>query len=96
MARRRLAYEAEAVGAINDLHPEPRRKIRTALEALRDEPDLGKELRDELAGLRSLRVGRLRIVYRETRGAIQVIDVGPRETIYEDLARRLLRDEQGG
>lgn len=94
MPRRRLSYEAAAAGAIRDLHPEPRRRVKAALEAARDEPHLGKELRDELAGLRSLRIGRLRIIYREARGAIQVIDVGPRDTIYEDLARRLLRGQR--
>ena len=95
MPRRRLSYEAEAASAIRELHPEPRRRVKAALEATRDEPHLGKDLRDELAGLRSLRVGRLRIIYREARGTIQVIDVGPRDTIYEDAARRLLREERG-
>lgn len=91
--RRRLSYEADAAHAIRELHPVPRRKVRSALESVRDDPQLGKELRDELIGLRSLRVGRLRIIYREVRAAVQVIDVGPRDTIYEDVARRLLRGE---
>lgn len=93
MPRRRLLYEAEAASAIRELHPLARRKVKAALETLRREPELGRELRDELAGLRSLRVGRLRVIYQVAGDVIQLIDVGPRERIYEDVARRLLRGE---
>lgn len=47
---------------------------------------------DELAGLRSCRVGRLRIVYRLTGNRIiEIVAVGPRRTIYEETYRLLRR-----
>ncbi len=93
MARLRIRIEKNAAETIRGLHPAAKRKIRAALDALQQEPGMGKELRDEFAGLRSFRLGRMRIVYRMTRDALQVIDVGRRETIYEELARRLQRGE---
>lgn len=52
------------------------------------DPHAGKALQGELAGLRSLRLGGHRIVYRA--GSARVIDivaVGPRKTIYEQTLR---------
>ena len=67
------------------LPPNLKRKIRSALEAIREDPHLGKPLKDELRGLWSYRVSRYRIVYRIHHGRIeiQVIDVCPRNLIYE-------------
>lgn len=56
------------------------------IEALRVDPELGDELIGELRGLRRLRVGRLRIVYRSEARRIQVVAIGPRATIYLQLA----------
>lgn len=86
---RKLRIEADIGDAIRHLHPEPRRRIQAALDQIRDDPAAGRELADELAGFRRLRVGRLRIVYREQGEAIDVVAVGLRETIYEDVIRRL-------
>jgi mRNA interferase RelE/StbE len=80
---------------IRDLHPELKRKVREALDVLRGDPSAGKELRDELAGLQRLRVGRFRIVYRVAPGRlIGLVALGPRRTIYQET-RRLLRRERG-
>ena len=77
---------------IRRLHPDLKRKIRAGLDAVRDEPSLGKELRDDLDGLRSLRVGRFRIIYRmEERHVIELVTIGPRRTVYEEAVRLLRR-----
>jgi len=70
---------------IAQLPPNLKRKIRSALETIREDPHLGKSLKDELRGLWSYRVSRYRIVYRIHHGRveIQVIDLGPRNLIYE-------------
>jgi len=39
-----------------------------------------------------MRVGRLRIVYAETRAAVEIVAVGPRRTIYEEVERRRRHD----
>jgi mRNA-degrading endonuclease RelE of RelBE toxin-antitoxin system len=49
-------------------------------------------LRDELSGFHSLRVGRVRIIYRVVPSrVIEVVAIGPRRTIYEDTLQRLRR-----
>lgn len=92
---RALRVPAGVARLLRSLHPDLRRRVKAALQAIRDEPASGKPLRDELAGLRSYRVSRFRIVYREAGdGALDVIAVGPRATIYEETYRLLGRDRR--
>jgi mRNA interferase RelE/StbE len=73
---------------IRTLHPEIKRKIRSALKSITAEPYSGKLLKDELAGLRSIRVSRFRIVYLlGAKKEIQIVAIGPRATIYEETYR---------
>lgn len=75
---------------LRSLHPELKRKVRAGLDLIRTDPKVGKELRDELEGWRSLRVGRFRIVYRVApRRLVELVAVGPRRTIYQETLRRL-------
>ena len=77
---------------VRSLHPELKRKVRAGLDVIRKDPSAGKELRDELAGLRSLRVGRFRIIYRiAPRRLIDLVAIGPRRTIYQETLRLLRR-----
>jgi mRNA interferase RelE/StbE len=78
--------------AIAGLHPALKRKVRAATDAIREDPSTGKLLREDLEGLRSLRVGRFRIVYRVTPRVIELVAVGERATIYEETLRLLRRD----
>lgn len=78
----------EAEEALRGLPPGPKRRSRAALDAIRSDPGAGKELRLDLSGWRTYRVGRLRIVYRAA-SEVQVLLVGPRETIYQEAARLL-------
>ena len=68
-------------------------KVLAALAAILDTPESGKALKDELAGLRSYRLGNFRIVYRLAKGrVIEQVAVGPRRHIYEDTYRRVRRE----
>jgi mRNA-degrading endonuclease RelE of RelBE toxin-antitoxin system len=78
------------------MHPTLKKKVGSALEAVLANPDHGKALRRELAGLRSVRIGRLRIVYRAASGIIELVAVGPRQTIYEETLRLLHRAAREG
>jgi len=94
--RYRFRAAQSLIQLIRSLHPDLRRKVRAGIDAIREDPSAGKELRDDLGGLRSLRVGRFRIIYRIAgRRVIELIDVGPRRTIYEETFR-LIRRERGG
>ena len=78
---------------IRSLHPEIKRKIKGSLKYIITEPNSGKSLKEELEGLRSFRVSRLRIVYRIAEPKeIQIIAIGPRVRIYEETYR-LIRKE---
>lgn len=89
----RLRVPGPIEALVRGLHPDLKRKIRAGLDVIRTEPAAGKELRDELAGLRSLRVGRLRIVYRVAgRRPIDLVAIGPRRTIYQETLRLLRRE----
>jgi len=79
---------------IRGLHPDLKKKVRAALDAIVGDPSVGKALRDELAGLRSCRVGRLRIIYRIAGSVIEIVTVGPRATIYAETWRRVRREHR--
>jgi len=75
--------------AIRVMHPDLKRRVRAALDLIRVAPKSGKSLKRELSGWQSFAVGRIRIIYRETRAVIEVGAIGPRASIYLDAARRL-------
>lgn len=59
------------------------------------DPHSGKTLREELSGLRSFRVGRFRIIYRIAAGQeIEIVAVGPRESIYRETYLLLRKDQE--
>lgn len=77
---------------VGGAHPQIKRKLRAALEHIQSEPEAGKALRNELLGLRSYRLGRLRIIYRVSKpGVIDIVAIGPRKTIYEETFRLVKR-----
>ena len=61
-----------------------------------EDPGAGKPLREELEGLRSLRVSRFRIIYRvpSTSRHSEMVASGPRERIYEETFRLIQRDQE--
>lgn len=86
-----IRFSASAARALRKLDPEIRRRVRTALATLRDEPERGKPLQLTLKGLRSWRTGDFRIVYRLDEGRIEilVIALGHRREVYARLRERL-------
>jgi mRNA-degrading endonuclease RelE of RelBE toxin-antitoxin system len=76
------------------MHPDLKRRIRAALDRIRATPDSGKPLVGELTGWWSVRVGRVRIIYRHQspRAMVEVAAIGPRASIYLEAAR-LVRSE---
>ena len=88
---RQLRVPDDVARLIRGLHPDLKQRIRSALDDVLADPGVGKALRDELAGLRSCRVGRLRIVYRVAVSVIEVVAIGPRRTIYAETWRRVRR-----
>ena len=69
---------------VREMHPHLKRKIKASMRIVLSNPNEGKVLKGELAGLRSFRVGRLRIIYRVERNVVEIVAIGPRERIYEE------------
>lgn len=88
MQRSSIRMPEEVATLVRGLHPELKKRFKAAFAMLVDDPHCGKMLREELAGLRSLRVKNMRIVYRvSSKGVIEVVALGPRKTIYEETFR---------
>ncbi len=87
-----ILYTKEAKKNIEKLDPSVKKLIRKAVESLAVDPEKGKPLSYELAGLRSLRTSDYRVIYRIRGGEllIIVIALGHRREIYKKL-RELLR-----
>lgn len=79
----KLRVTDEVAHLLGNLHPELKRKIKGGLRIIIGNPEAGKSLRDELAGLRSFPVSRFRISYRIKGRMIEIVAVGPRERIYQ-------------
>ena len=60
----RLRIPDEVARLIRGLHPALKKKVRAGLQTIVEAPTCGKPLQEELAGLRSYRLGGFRIVYR--------------------------------
>ena len=63
-------YRLEMAQTVRDLithlPPALKRKVKTAFRAIAVDPYQAKELKDELVGLRSCRLGKVRIIFRLT------------------------------
>ncbi len=87
---RKLKVPDTVAKLIRNMHPHLKKKVKASLQAIVSDPCSGKPLKDELAGLRSFRVSRFRIIYRTSdKKLIEIIAIGPRECIYEETFRLL-------
>ena len=88
-------YQVRIAPTVRDLiahlSPGVKSKVKSALRALAENSDRAKALRDELAGLRSFRVGRLRVIVRLRDRNVEVVALGHRRDIYERVAVELRR-----
>ena len=88
--RYKLRIPDEVVTVLRGLHPFLKKNVRASLQSVCNDPYSGKALKDELEGLRSYRVGRLRILYRiGPRKQIEIVAIGPRKNIYQETFRLL-------
>lgn len=88
----RLIVPDPVAQLLRNMHPHLKRKVRASLRLILDAPHAGKELKDELVGLRSFRVTRFRIIYRVRKNIVEIVAIGPRERIYQETFRLLKKD----
>ncbi|OGN80466.1 MAG: hypothetical protein A2082_00365 [Chloroflexi bacterium GWC2_70_10] len=83
----RVLVQPREAEVVRRLAPDPKKRVRAVLNALQDDPRLGEPLIGDLLGLWKVPVGQYRVVYRSRRRLVEIVSVGPRETIYIDLIR---------
>ena len=78
---------------IRGMHPDLKRKVKSALKLILENPSSGKPLKENLSGLSSCRIGRIRIIYRPVaRRVIEIVAIGPRKSIYRETYRLVKKD----
>lgn len=88
----KLSIPDDVAMLIRSLHPEIKKKVRASLERILAVHNVGKPLVEELAGLRSYRMGRIRIIYRiRPDHDVEIVAVGRRDLIYEETYRIIKR-----
>ena len=87
----KMRFTPESARLLSKLHPENKKLIKQALVELRQNPQSGKDLQEELSGFKSLRLKQYRIIYdiNEEKKFIQIYNIGPRRDVYEQLKRLL-------
>jgi mRNA-degrading endonuclease RelE of RelBE toxin-antitoxin system len=92
----RLRVPDAVVALIRSLHPQLKREVRAALQAIQENPAIaGRALREELAGLQSVRVRRWRIIYRiVSEYDIAIVAIGPRRQIYEETYNLINKESE--
>ena len=95
MKKLKMRFTPESSRLLSKLHPENKKLIKQALIELRQNPYMGKDLQEELSGLKSLRLKQYRIIYdiNEEKNFIQIYHIGQKRDVYEQL-RRLLTEFQ--
>ena len=88
-----LRVPADIASLIRNLHPQIKSAIRFALQTILNDSNCGKTLKDELAGLKSCRVKRYRVIYRisSAKKELEIIAIGPRKNIYKETFRIISR-----
>lgn len=95
MKRPRLRYLPVAKEAAQKLNPAVKPIIKEAIEGLLDNPYAGKELVEELAGFRSLVIGKYRVIYSlDDDSSIEIHFIGHRRDVYMNF-RKMLEEIKG-
>ncbi len=91
----KLRVPNEIVALIRNLHPQLKRKVKSALKLIISDPHSGKPLKADLKGLSSFKVGRFRIIYRiASNRVIEIVTIGPRKIIYDETYIIVRREAQ--
>jgi mRNA-degrading endonuclease RelE of RelBE toxin-antitoxin system len=89
MKRFRLDMAQAVRGLLIQLPPPFKQKVKLAFHALAEDPYQANPLKDELAGLRSFRVMRSRIIFRIKGSFVEIVAFGPRKDNYHRAATEL-------
>lgn len=81
---------------IRHLPPDLKRQVWEAIDDILKNPETGKSLSEDLAGYRSYRIGRYRLIYRIEEERLVLEAIGSRKDIYErfvlEIGRAKIRE----
>ena len=92
-----MPYQVKLTVSANEvaksLPPEIKKAAKESIRQIAKNPDIGKELQVELAGFRTFRFMRYRIVYRVNleKKLVVIWAIGHRRDIYENFSEHLIR-----
>jgi len=90
-----LRVPDDIVSLIRGMHPNLKKRIRAAFSEILNDPLCGKALKEDLAGLRSFRIKRFRIIYKvSSKREIIIVALGPRKYIYEETFRIVQKQDK--
>jgi mRNA interferase RelE/StbE len=80
---------------IRALPPQVKRAVKAAIRAIGEDPLAGEPLHGELEGRFKYRVRRYRVIYLVNRKSkvVDIIGVGHRRSVYEELAEQLRQEK---
>ena len=96
MTRYRIEMSQAVRDLVPHLPPQLKRKVKAALRSIAEDPYRAKELKEELAGLRSYPIGRARLIYRVAGTIVEIVAFGPRVDVYERAAAELSKNLRKG
>ena len=87
MKKLNIMFTLEGAKLLKNFHLESKKIIKAALIELRQNPFLGDDLQEELAGFKSYKSKRYRILYNlnDNESVIQVYYIGHRKDIYDQF-----------
>ncbi len=90
----RIRYHEDVDRDLEEIPANLRTRLKTAIETrIAVEPrKVGEPLREELSGLRKLRVGDYRIVYEVESDRVTIWGIQHRKGVYPAMVRRWLRN----
>ncbi len=73
--------------------PDLKRQVRKAMDEISWLPETGKPLTEDLAGCRSYRIGKYRLIYRIEAKKLGMVTIGPRRDVYKKIALEIARQK---
>ena len=91
----KLRVPDDITAFVRGLHPILKKRVKSALKKITDDPYCGKALKNESSDFRSFRIKRFRIIYKiSSETQISIVAIGPRKYIYEETFRIISRQQK--
>jgi mRNA interferase RelE/StbE len=87
MKEYQIKFTPESARILAKFHPENKKQIKASLKVLRQNPNMGSDLQEELSGFKSYKLKRYRILYKidEEQNYIHIYHIGHRSDVYEQF-----------